>query len=434
MSMAEQLREELDNMKLYDVMVIGGGTAGVVAAIQAGRAGADTLLVEKTGALGGTMTNGLVHWPGIFQAWGKPAIAGIGMELVEKTLRETGDPLPDYSAPAEQFWRHHIQVDPHLFAALADEAVHEAGVRILQHTMVAAVEYSGGLWHVTLCTKTGLKTFESRTLVDCTGDANAVSLAGFPVEILDEVQPATLVYRVGGYDVAALDFEAIERAAGEAMKKGELLETDSGWKAGGNVASFLKWGGGNANHIPGINARDSESKTRLEHAGRQTFLRLFRFLKKQPGLADLKVLSMAAETGVRETTVIHGCHRITGAEYKAGVSYPDGLCHAFYPVDIHLRVGIQQENLQPGVLPSIPRRALIPEGSVNLAVAGRCVSSDREANSALRVEAPCMAMGQAAGAMAALAAKTGVPMLDLELPAIHRLLREYKAIVPAGTS
>lgn len=421
-------------MKLYDVMVIGGGTAGVVAAIQAGRAGADTLLVEKTGALGGTMTNGLVHWPALFHAWGKPVIAGIGLELVQKTLREAGCPVPDSADPQNPFWREHIQVDPHLFEALADEAVHEAGVCVLQHTMAAAVEYSKGIWHVTLCTKTGLKTFESRTLVDCTGDANAVSLAGFPVETLDVVQPATLVYRVGGYDSATLDFDAIERAAADAMKKGELLETDSGWKPGGSVTGFLKRGGGNGNHIPDINASDSEGKTRLEHAGRQTFLRLFRFLKRQPGLADLKVLSMAAETGVRETTVIRGCHRITGAEYKAGVAYPDGLCHAFYPVDIHLRVGLQREPLNPGVVPSIPRRALIPQGAANLAVAGRCVSSDREANSALRVEAPCMAMGQAAGAMAALAAKTGVPMLDLELPAIHRLLREYKAIVPAGPS
>ena len=418
-------------MKTCDVIVIGGGSAGVIAAIQAARAKADTLLVEKTGTLGGTLTNAMVNFPGIFQAWGKPVIAGIGWELVEQTLREAGDPMPDYSLPANQFFRHQVSVNPYLFAALADEALHLAGVRVLQHTMVATVAFTGGLWHVTLCTKTGLQTVQSKTLVDCTGDANVVSLAGFPVDVLEDFQPATLIYRVGGYDIATLDFEAIERAADEALKRGELLETDSGWKAGGNVASFLRWGGGNANHLPGINARDSEGKTALEHAGKQAFLRLFRFLKKQPGLAGLKVLFMAAETGVRETTVIRGCHRITGAEYKEGVAYPDGLCHAYYPVDSHLRVGIHLEHLKPGVVPSIPRRALIPEGSVNLAVAGRSLSSDREANSALRVQAPCMAMGQAAGAMAALASKTGVPMLDLDMAAIHRLLQEHHAIVPA---
>jgi len=98
-------------MHTYDVIVLGGGAAGVVAAIQAGRAGAKTLLVEKTGMLGGTLTNGGVNFPGLFHAWGHQVIAGIGWELVSRCVAETDDSLPDFADHRRGHWLLHVRVD-----------------------------------------------------------------------------------------------------------------------------------------------------------------------------------------------------------------------------------------------------------------------------------------------------------------------------------
>jgi hypothetical protein len=171
-----------------------------------------------------------------------------------------------------------------------------------------------------------------------------------------------------------------------------------------------------------INAGDSEGKTKLELEARRGLLRLVRFLRTQPGLENLVIDSVSPECGVRETATIKGDATITADDYRTGRIWEDSLCYAFYPIDLHRSDGdgLGKEPLKEGIVPTVPRGALLPKGAKNLLVAGRCVSSDRLANSGLRVEASCMAMGQAAGALAALSAKEG-------------LLEEHGAIVPDGS-
>ena len=119
------------SMETFDVMVIGAGAAGLCAAVQAGRAGAETILVEKNGICGGTITMSGVNYPGIFQAWGRQVIGGIGWELVQKTLEEAGWPLPDFREfDAEHHWRNQIRIDAVVFAALADRMPHERPIRL----------------------------------------------------------------------------------------------------------------------------------------------------------------------------------------------------------------------------------------------------------------------------------------------------------------
>ena len=418
-------------MDAYDVVVVGGGTAGVVPAAQAGRAGAKTLLVEKNGMLGGTITVAGVNFPALFFAWGKQIIGGIGWELVEKTLIETGEELPDMQDLGAPHWRRHIHVNAAVFASLCDEAVLDAGVELLLHAMPARVTYEDSAWHVDVCTKTGLRPVTAKVLIDATADANVTRLAGFEVERGDVVQPATLVVRLSGYDADALDMDAISAAFFAARGRGEILDIDVGWRKDG-PAKVLRSHGGNATHVACCNADSSEGKTQLELDGRRGVMRMFRFLRTQPGLEKLTIDWMCAETGVRETVRIVGKTRITCADYEAGRRYDDALCYAFYGIDEHLNngEGINGRALADGVLPTIPRGAMLPTGSRGLIVAGRCIDGDREANSATRVEAPCMAMGQAAGAMAALSAKTGVDPEAIPLPDLHALLREHGAIVP----
>lgn len=420
----------------YDVIVIGGGTAGTVAAIQAGRAGARTLLVEKNGMLGGTMTVAGVNFPALFFAWGKQVIGGIGWELVKRTLDETGEVLPDMTDPAQPNWRRHIHMDVAIWTALADQAMLDAGVDMLFHTMPASVQRSDGLWHVQICTKSGLRSVRAKVLIDCTGDANAVSLAGLPVERPEPVQPGTLVMRCGGYDVDTLDIDAIDRAFEKAVAEGHLKYTDISWGRHKGVCNFLRGRGQNNNHVTTGPADTAEGRTRAEIAARQSLLRMFRFFRSQPGLENFRIEWVAPEVGIRETVVIRGKGRIGGADYFAGRRYEDAVCYCFYPIDIHLDdgQGIDYRQLPEGTLPTIPRAAMLPADSEYLIVAGRCISGDREAHSAYRVEAPCMAMGQAAGAMAALSCQTGLDPERLPIEQVHALLRRHGAILPGDVT
>ena len=421
----------------YDVVIVGGGTAGVVAAIQAGRAGAKTLLVEKTGILGGTIVNGGVNFPGLFHAWGRQVIAGIGWELVTRSVVEAGGTLPDFADYARPHWKLQIRVNRFVYAALCDEAVIDAGVDILFHTMLAGVKplTEGGGWQVIFCTKGGLTEQSTKVLIDATGDANAAAMAGFPLNHPEENQPATLSCLANGYDLADLDIDAINDAFYAEVQAGRLTYTDASWNTTApQIDRWLRSRGSQANHIHHINARDSEGKTRLELESRKSLLRLYRFLRQQPGLERLAIDQLAPECGVRETATIQGKRTVTVDDYTSGHVWDDAICNSFYPIDLHKssQVGLQCEPLVEGVVPTIPRGALLPAGSSNFLTAGRCIASDRLANSALRVQATCMATGQAAGAIAALSASTGIDPEELPIADVHMLLRKHGAMVPGN--
>lgn len=417
----------------YDVIVVGGGTAGTVAAIQAGRAGAATLLVEKQGILGGTLVVGRVCSPASFFAHGRQIIAGIGWELCCRTWQETGE-APQSPDTAPPWMREagvlHQTVNPAVFAALADSALLDAGVDLLLHSMPAVATRADGVWSLTLCTKTGLRTIRSAVLTDCTGDANVVTLAGLEVERNAELQAATLLVHVGGYDAETLDYDTIQAAFDREVAEGRMRRTDPGWEQG-RVDFFLRSYGGNRIHVVGVDGRTSEGKTQAEIEGRQAMLRMLRFCRSQPGLTGFRIISCATECGIRETVTIKGLKKITLSDYENGRLWEDAVCYSFYTIDSHRADFIRGHSIRPGIFPTIPLGALLPSGGTGIIVAGRCVAGDADANSAYRVEASCMAMGQAAGAAAALAVKRGGDFLTVPLPELRALLRRHGAIVPA---
>lgn len=177
-------------------------------------------------------------------------------------------------------------------------------------------------------------------------------------------------------------------------------------------------------YIDGADSTNSRTVTSANLKGRKAVLQRVRKEKK-------RLMHMQPEAAFRESYRIEGETIITVNDYTSGRVFEDAICYAFYPVDVHKGTGFERlEHLKPGIVPTIPLRALIPKDSRNIMAAGRCVSSDRYANGGLRVQASCMAMGQAAGATAALAARKNMSPLDVPLEDIRRLLREHGAIVP----
>jgi hypothetical protein len=369
-----------------DVLVVGGGTAGTIAAIQAGRAGSKVLLLERNSQLGGTMTTGGVAFPGLFDAWGKQVIAGIGWELVKESVALDQGVLPDFSKVPQRHFHNQVFINQFLYAILAEEKCGQAGVRIAYYEFPQAVTRTGSGWQVDCAGFGTRRRVNCKQIIDCTGGAEVVGLLDLPRLREEERQPGSFLFMLG-----------------EAHEPGR------------NQIHRL--------YVHGADSTNSRTATQANLAGRKSILEK---LRKE----GRRLMHLQPETGFRETYRIEGETQITVNDYRSGRKFDDAVCHAFYPVDLHTRNGVTPESLKRGVVPTIPLRALIPRGSRNLIVAGRCVSSDRLANSGLRVQASCMAMGQAAGAAAALAAQSGTTPLDVPLKQIHELLRAHGAIIP----
>jgi hypothetical protein len=376
-----------------DVLVVGGGTAGTIAAIQAGRTGAKTLLLERNSQLGGTTTTGGVSFPGLFDAWGKQVIAGIGWELVRESVELDGGTLPDFSKVPDRHWKNQVRVNQFLYAILAEEKCEQAGVRIAYYEFPQAITQTAAGWQVDCVGFGTRRRVLCKQIIDCTGGAEVVGLLNLPRLREDEIQPGSMLFK-------------LDKANNPGRPNGP----------GSGLLDSL--------YIHGADSSNSRTVTAANLKGRKAVLNKVRTTKK-------RLMHLQPEAGFRESYRIQGETVITVDDYASGRVFDDAVCYAFYPVDLHTRSGVKPKPLARGTVPTGPLSALVPKGSRNIMVAGRCVSSDRYANGGLRVQASCMAMGQAAGVASALAAMRGTTPLEVPLSDIHKLLRKHTAIVPA---
>lgn len=384
-----------------DVVLVGGGTAGAIAAIQAARAGASTVLIEQGSQLGGTMTTGGVSFPGLFHAWGRQVIAGIGWDLVRLCVETDGGQLPDFATPAPRHWHHQVPINPFLYSLLAEEACLAAGVKIFYYEFPLAIEEVANGYSLDVVGPGTIRRVACRQLIDCTGGADVVGLAGQQRLREDEIQPGSMLYRL------APEFRA--RLSG---------------RPGPDRLAQV--------YVLGADSSNSVTRTEANLTGRRSVLQRVR--KQRADGGESHVAQLQPEASFRESYRILGETVVTEDDYVSGRLFDDAVCYAFYPIDLHTPSGVRPEPLAEGVVPTVPLRALVPKGSRHLMVAGRSVSSDRLANSALRVQATCMAMGQAAGAAAALAARGNTSALDVPLDELRQLLKDHGAIVPGPES
>jgi hypothetical protein len=413
-----------------DVLVVGGGSAGHVAAIQAGRMGARVVLLERNSQLGGTTTTGGVCFPGLFHAWGKQVIAGIGWELVKKSVEVDGRQLQDFTKVHKSHVPHHVYINGQLYSLLAEDACLDVGVSLAYYQFPQKVVQTKEGWLVDVVGQGVAYQLRCRQIIDCTGGAEVVGMLG--MERMREAtrQPGTHVVIFKGFDQKVVKRNAalIQQKYNEAIKNGTLQKGDT-WS--GHIMGTIMHGRGNTNHIFGADSTNAGTQTQSNLAGRKCVLRLLKFFKTIPGGENATIDRMMNETACRETYRTKGETVVTVDDYTSGRLFEDALSYSFYPIDLHDAKGVKPEHLAHGKVPTIPRGALIPKGSKNIMVAGRCVSSDRLANSAARVQASCMAMGQAAAVTATLAVKLEMTPAEVPLSKIHETLKRYQAIVPA---
>lgn len=407
-----------------DVVVIGGGTTGCFAAISAAASGADTALIEKNGVLGGTMTVGGVNFPGLFYAWGRQIIGGPCWELI-KSLQESNDArTPEMEYKSEHHWLQQIRINTFALECALEETCENNKVDVWLHTMLSFAKEDETGVELVVTGKAGLYILKAKKVIDATGDADLVRILGYECMKNRVLQPATLFVKLGGYDI---------RLAGEAYVR-KKVEDGIRWKelprlaTVDTIVSSLRKSVLNIHELCPRDADTTQGKTSLETCARKNSMQIIRFLRTIEGMEGLYADYAATECAVRETNRIVGEHVITWEEYISGVQYEDTVCNAFYPIDLHEEFGIKQKFFEEGVYARIPYRALIPKGSRHVLAAGRIISSDTDANSGLRVQAPCMAEGQAAGCAAAIAAKQGIGVKEVCYEELMKALERQGAV------
>ncbi len=409
--------------ELYDVVVVGGGPAGIGAALAAAKAGAKTALVERDGVVGGTTVQARVCDIGLFSAWKRPIIAGPAWDLVTNAVAAAHGTLPDIAAQRPDKWMAScVRVDPEVYSRLAEETLRKAGVAILLGKEVSSVTRTADGWD------TGFAV--GRQVVDATGNATVAALAGARrVKSPDDMrQPGSFFFWISSKG-AKFDSAAVDRAFRKAVAAGQLLPTD----VHVGMAYFIRKGGGSGCYVPLADNSTPEARADTNRRGIEARDRVLAFIRRQPGLENVSLVSSAREVGVRETYRVVGEKTISERAYLDGVVEEDALCWSYWMVDAHSakRSHARLVFHKDGKVGSVPLGAMLPKGVGNMLVAGRAVSSDQGANSALRVQASCMAMGQAAGVAAALAAARRCDPREVPLADIKACLSRIGHIVPA---
>jgi len=425
-----------------DVAVAGGGSAGLAAAVSAARAGARTLLIERNGFLGGVMTaTSLGGICGLYSLVdGEPVQMVYGFaEEVRRRLMQRGaarGPLP---------WLKTASLPYDLFGMkqVCDELVREPGLQVLLHArIVEAVREDGLVQALVVRGRDGEFAVRAGTVVDASGDADVCALAGAPYEYdRESLQFPTAMFRMGGVDAAAagrLGREDIRELLERAVAEGADLPRTSGgiYSVREGIVHLNITRVAEPDGSP-PDVLDPEALTRAEFEGRrqaERYLEVFR--RYVPGYRDAYVLDTGCELGLRETRRIRGDYTVSNRDVTGERKFADAVALNCWPVEDH---GSDRATrwvwLTPGGYGHIPYRSLVPQGLDNVLVAGRCLSSEHDAQAALRVTANCFSMGQAAGIAAALAAGAGRRVRDVPLARLQALLAQHGAVLglPAGT-
>lgn len=391
----------------YDTLVCGGGPAGLMAAISAARMGKRTALVERYGFLGGTATGGLVIPISGFYQNGARVIGGLPWEFIQR--------LTDMDAAIVELPKGHISANVECYKLLAQRMALEAGVDLYTNSYLShCAAENGTIRHIFIEGKNGTEALWAKTFIDATGDGDLCHMAGVPMQPDSELQPMSLCFVLEGVDASTeLLRDSIHhdgkdgKPSANAEIRSYLLDCVQQGKLrqfGGPWFNTLVQGGGLAVNVTRIggNATDRADLTRAELQLREDMFTIVALLKEAyPEFRNCSVVSSGVNAGIRETRRILGQYTLTGRDLLEGKEFACPVARCAHPMDIH-KSDSSRQTLRKLEKPAyIPHTALLPQAMHNLIAAGRCISADREAYAALRVQGTLMSVGSAAGIMAA---------------------------------
>lgn len=457
--------------KRADVLVVGGGVAGILAAVTAARGGARTVLIEQSAVLGNMAAVGL-PFLSFFSSGGRRLCGGIPEELVTRMTDLGGCQGHVMDRGKEKYYLGSITIfDPEIFGRVVLDMLTQANVEICLHTWFSMPWMEGSrVKGAFVETKSGRAAISAKVTVDCSGDGDVAARAGAPMvkggETSGELQSSTVLFEIDGVDMAALakaqredpdtyrthsEFQLVEGPHGQELccpllvtgleplmvplhAKGKLgfpqpfLIVSQTTQEGRYLVNMAK--------VDGVDATDADSYSRGEVLGRQRVTTVIEFLRRHvPGFDKAKVARTPHQMGIRESRHLVGEHVLTVAEMVARRTYHDAIGMGGYYVDIHQRE--EQVDAAKRRIPEtkyfpngyfIPYRCMLPKQIDRLLVAGRCISATQEANGSTRVMPCCMALGQAAGVAAALCAKSAVSPREVDVGAVQNSLRRLGGV------
>lgn len=412
------------NYEHYDVLVAGGGTAGAVAAITVARHGLKVLVIEQMGYLGGTQTGALVTPMMELLIDGNPEISAVNYEIKER-LEKQGDGRGNW-------------FNPEGVKTVLEEMLLEAGGHLLYFTTVIDVQKDNNkLEGLVIHNKSGIRTITASVVIDCTGDADVARLAGVPFESGKKStgvnQPMSVRFEMGNIDLAKFGSFLKELGQNETTNLQDFYGAhtlDVRWPLSPIFKKGLEEGiitKEDAKYfqffaVPGkpgvlsfncpeifenVDGTNAQHLTEAMVKGRQAIKRLVAFMKSSfPGFEDAYLLMSAPMVGVRESRRILGEYYLTAQDVARYRKFEDGIVKCNYYMDIHDMSEEDKKRLQSFETQKIvaaekyfeiPYRCCVPKGIENLLVAGRCISADFEAQSAMRIQQVCRALGEGCG-------------------------------------
>lgn len=449
--MIQEPAREIPVRREVDVLVVGGGPSGIMAALAAVEDGLNVMLIESRSFVGGNMTIGLPIL-GFLGQKGNQIIKGLPQKLIDrlKAVEASSEHRP---CPLHMSL---TLVEPEAVKTVGLQMLVEAGVEVLFYVFCAGVvKEDDELKGVIIESKAGREVLLAKTIIDCSGDADVAYRAGVPCEFGNEeggVQPPTLMFCLGGVDTEKLRLSIAEEPRtyltdfipseyfGQnnqfvlvGMRNLIKKAQDAGLRLATERTILITglrkgevWV--NMTRINGVNGTDPASLSFGEIDGRDQIRDIQRYLIEYvPGFENAYFLRTAPFLGIRETRRIVGHYTMTREDIMACQHFDDAIAVASYPLDIHHPQGGGCTLEWCGDCYDIPYRSLVPQKIKNLLVAGRSISTTHEAMSAIRVMAPCMAMGEAAGRAARIALRDGVQPADVDVKKVQRELLEKGA-------
>ena len=441
--------KEISVFRKCEVLVVGGGPAGTAAAATAARMGAETILVERYGHLGGMSTGGFVTYIERMTDWeGRQVIAGFANEILDRLPEDAvlgpSDELWGSTDPSlVEFWgdrscAHHgivtwsPTVDPEMLKIVSNDIMEERGVNMVLHAWaVAPIQEGNEIKGVIFESKSGRQAILADVVIDTTGDGDIFALAGAPFEADiqgDDIHhKINVAFLLGDVDLAKyFDYRRDnpeEFAAINAKMRAQGIAPDAVPHAmpRNDLALFM------GPRLSGYSATDVEDLTAVEVESRRLMLIVLEFYKENvPGFEKAWITSTAPQMGTRHSRRMTGTKTVTREDWTTGTLHDD-------------EIGISPPPNPRNPNVSIPFGALVPVGVENLLAAGRNLSCDAATHTFLRLVPQCWVMGQAAGAAAVVSIRAGVKVQDVDISEVRAELAKqgvvlHKAAGPADAS